>query len=181
MTELTGFQFVTTLVVDFDKSENNDATKYTTFSCNSKAETIINETNIGDVISINLYCNYFKHTKISWKVLLWIIVSVVSHVNISKYNPLAGSSYIKLPKKLNHPRKGLINIQKTSDNECFKQCLFRYLYPTDHNPRRIRKVDKLYEDKLDFKDIKLTVKVRDIHKIERKNSIGISVFSYEEK
>ena len=27
------------------------------------------------------------------------------------YNPLAGSSYIKLPKELEHPRKGLINIQ----------------------------------------------------------------------
>lgn len=63
MTELIDFQFVTT-VVDFDKSEN-DATKYTTFSCNSKAETIINETNIDEVISIKLYCNYFKHTKIS--------------------------------------------------------------------------------------------------------------------
>ena len=64
MIELTDFQFVTT-VVDFDKSENNDATKYTTFSCNSKVETIINETNIDEVISIKLYSNYFKHTKIS--------------------------------------------------------------------------------------------------------------------
>ena len=32
--------------------------------------------------------------------------------------------------------------------------------------------------KLDFKDV---VKVRNIHKIEKKNSIGISVFNYENK
>ena len=41
----------------------------------------------------------------------WLIDSVIEHANsISKYNPLAGSSYIKLTKELDHPRKGLINI-----------------------------------------------------------------------
>ena len=36
----------------------------------------------------------------------WIIDSVIDHnINISKHNPLAGSSYIKLPKELDHPRK----------------------------------------------------------------------------
>ena len=42
----------------------------------------------------------------------WIIDSAVDHnINISKYNSLAASSYIKLPEELAHPRKGLINIQ----------------------------------------------------------------------
>ena len=41
----------------------------------------------------------------------WTIYSVIDLTNsISKYNLLAGSSYINLPKELNHPRKGLINI-----------------------------------------------------------------------
>ena len=41
----------------------------------------------------------------------WVIDSVIDHTNsISKYNPLARSSYIKLTKELDHPRKGLINI-----------------------------------------------------------------------
>ena len=41
----------------------------------------------------------------------WIIDSITDHtVSISKYNPLAGSSYIKLPKELDHTRKGLIDI-----------------------------------------------------------------------
>ena len=59
----------------------------------------------------------------------------------SKCNYLAGSSSNKLPKELNHPKKGLINIQNIGDNECFKWCLYRYLHPTDHNPRRITKAD----------------------------------------
>ena len=51
----------------------------------------------------------------------------------------------------------------------------------DHNPRIIRTIDKLYGDKLDIKDKKFAVKVRDIHITERKNSIGFSVFGYEDK
>ena len=40
-----------------------------------------------------------------------IIDSVVDqNTGISKYNPLAGSSYIKLQKELDHPRKGLLDI-----------------------------------------------------------------------
>ena len=39
----------------------------------------------------------------------WILNSVIDHtISISKHNLLAGSSYIKLPKQLDQPRKGLI-------------------------------------------------------------------------
>ena len=51
----------------------------------------------------------------------WIIDSVIDHtISISKYNLLAGSSYIRLPKELDHPRKRLVNIQNVDDNESFK-------------------------------------------------------------
>ena len=69
----------------------------------------------------------------------WIIDSIIDHNNsilklllVIQYNcfqikdyPLAGSSYIELPRELNHQRKGLINIQNIDDNECFKWCLIR--------------------------------------------------------
>ena len=114
----------------------------------------------------------------------WIIDSVIDqYFKVSKYNPLAGICHIKLPKELDHARKGLINIQNIYDNECFKWCLVRYLNPGDHNPRRIIKVHKDFAKRLDFKGIKFPVKIRDIHKIEKKkkSSIGISVFGYENK
>ena len=56
-----------------------------------------------------------------------------------------------------------------------------WLNPADHHPERTRKADKDFAKRLDFKDIKLPVKIRNIHKIEKKNSIGISVFGYENK
>ena len=46
---------------------------------------------------------------------------------------------------------------------------------------RITKVDKDFAKTLDFKEINFPVKIRDIHKIEPKNSIDISVFGYENK
>ena len=73
---------------------------------------------------------------------------------------MAGSSYIKLPKELDHPRKGLINIQNTNDNEYFKWCLVWYLNPADCNPARITKADKDFAKKHDFKDITFPIKMR---------------------
>ena len=88
---------------------------------------------------------------------------------------------MKLSKKLDHPRKRLVNIQNNDDNECFKWCLVRYLNPVDHNPARVTKADKDFVKKLDFKDINFPVEIRNIHKIEKKNAIGISAFGYENK
>ena len=110
----------------------------------------------------------------------WIIDPVIDDsFNISNNNPLAGSSYIKLWKELDYPPKKLINNQNTDNNECFEWFLVRYLHPADYNLRIIREVDKLYGNKLDLKDIKFPVKVKDISKNEGKNSISISFFGYK--
>ena len=61
---------------------------------------------------------------------------IEQNINVSKCKPLSGSSYIKLPKELNHSMKGLINFQNIDDNESFKWRLVKYLHPADH-PARI--------------------------------------------
>ena len=182
LSQLGGFKFVATLVLVFKKIESKDKTKYNNFYSSSKAEIIINKSDIDNVFK-SIYNSIKTNIQISLRQGPgWIADSVIDYtISISKYNPLAGSRYIKLPEELDHPRKGLINIQNTDDNECFKWCLVRYLNHVDHNPRRITKIDKDFAKRLDFKDIKFPVKTRDIHKIERKNSIGISIFGYENK
>ena len=176
LSESKGFKFVATLVIEFKKAESDYATKYTTFYSNSKAETIIKKSHILDESIPQLYETYKNILEKIWP------FSVVSPtVNISKYNLLGGSSCINYQKELDHPKNCLINIQNIIDNECFKWCLVRYSHPADHHPARTRQVDKLYGGKLDFKDIKFPLKVRDIHKIEKKNSISISVFGYKNK
>ena len=52
---------------------------------------------------------------------------------------------------------------------------------TDHQLAKIAKADRDSAKTLDFKDIDFPVKIREIHKIEKKNSFNISVFGYENK
>ena len=75
----------------------------------------------------------------------------------------------------------MINIQNIDDNECFKWNIVRYLNPTDRHPERITKTNKEFAKKLDFKNIEFPVKIRNIGKIENKNSIGISAFAYDKE
>ena len=91
---------------------------------------------------------------------------------------LAGSSYLKLPKELDHPKKSLINIQNIDDNECFKWSLVRHLNFADRNPARITKPDKDFSKMLDFKDIKSSVNVRTIHKIKKKKKKILSTLLF---
>ena len=64
-------------------------------------------------------------------------------------------------------------------NPLVRCCLIKYFYLPDHNPKRITNVDKLNREKIDFKDIKLPVKVRDVQNFGKENSIGINVFCYQ--
>ena len=53
---------------------------------------------------------------------------------------------------------------------------------SDYHPERITKADKDFFKKFDLKDLKFSVKVKHIHKIDKKtNSNSISVFGYENK
>ena len=98
-----------------------DKTKYHSFYSHSKAETITNKSDIDNIFEpINAtVISYIQ--KSSGKVSGWNIDFVIKHhINILKYNFLAGSSYIRLRKKIDHSRKRLIYIQNIDCNECFK-------------------------------------------------------------
>ena len=120
MAKLKVFKFVTTLVLVFKKIESVDKTKYDNFYSSSKTKIIINEFDIDDVFK-SIYTTHIKNIqKFLWKGSGWIIDSVIDHaIIISKYNSLAGSKYIKLPKELDYPKTGLIIIQNIDNNEYF--------------------------------------------------------------
>ena len=161
---------MTTLFLVIKNVESEDKAKHDTFYSNSEAETIINERDIDDVSKIQSILQlYQSHKNCLEKVRTGLqIQSLIIILVFQSISPLAESSYIKLSKELDHPRKGLINIQNIDDNECFKCCLVRYLNPADRNPARMTKADKNFDRKLDFKNIKFSVKVTDIYKIEKK-------------
>ena len=88
--------------------------------------------------------------------------------NISKYSSLAGSSYIRLSKELDHPKENLIDIQNFDDNQCFIGYLMGYLHPAHHYLEITTKIDKMFGERLDLKGINFSVEIRVDYKIENK-------------
>ena len=83
-----------TLVLVFKKIENEDKTNYDNFYSSSKAEIIINESDVFQSVFTTVISNIKKSLG---KVSGWFIDSVIDHtIIIQKHNPLAGSSYIKI-------------------------------------------------------------------------------------
>ena len=97
-----------TLVLVFNKTVNEDKTSMAIFF---QIELIFNNSDIHDVFESVYSTIISKIQRSLGKHLRWINDSVIDYTfSISKNNPLAGSSYIKLPKELDHQRKGLINV-----------------------------------------------------------------------
>ena len=174
-----GFKYVETLQVKFIKFSNGQKTEKNGFF-NSKADLIINNTNIQSSLQIskqhilNLISQWVSEGS------GWTVESIESHhLNIANYSPLKGSSYIVLPPEIKKS-KGLINI-KNEDNECFRWCHIRHLNPQNKNPQRITKTDKNFIKQLDYSNIEFPVTVKQINKIEKQNNIRINLFGYEEK
>ena len=146
---------------------------------NSKTASIINNIQINEVIQSSIQQILKKIGQLLSEGSGWIIDSVDSHyLNIVKHKPMKGKSYIKLPPELQNSSKGLINI-KNNDNECFRWCHIRHLNPQEVHSERIKTSDRSFINKLDYSNIEFPVKVNDYNKIEKRNSININVFGYE--
>ena len=180
LNEIKGLKYVETLKVTFEKNSGDEIVIKTAYF-NSTVQTIINHTEINESLQmskqniLNLISQWISEGS------GWTIQSVDSHyLNIVKYKPMKGSSYIQLPYELRNSAKGLINM-KNEDNECFRWCHIRHINPQEKYPQRIKKVDKPYIEKLDYSGVEFPVSVKHYNKIEKQNSITISVFGYEDK
>ena len=111
----------------------------------------------------------------------WLVEVILEHnVNIVKYLPLRGNSYLPLPEELRHHKKGLINL-KNEDNKCFLWCLVRHLNPQKKDPQRIKLVDREFAKGLDFCGTTFPVTINQINRIEKQNKINVNLFGYEKK
>ena len=183
-----GFKYITTLLVTLTKDykvKNDDGTteektEYAMLYFNSYTKRIINE-NFRDDLDLSF-------EEIINKIQNWIkdgsgwAIDLVNgeYVHVSKYDPLHACSYLELPKKYAHPRKGLINI-KNKNNKCFLWCHVRYLnLDCGKDPGRISKKDKEIAYKLDYSGIDFPVSEKDYLIIENRFNLGVNIFSYDD-
>ena len=180
LNEMKGLKFNETLKIKFEKQNGNELIEENAY-LNAEKQTVTNDAEIAELLQITQQQILNKIQKWISKGSGWTIKSVDGHfINVIKYRPLRGYSYISLPKELQHPAKGIINM-KNNDNECFRWCHIRHLLPQNEHPERIKKCDKKYVEKLDYSGIDFPVSVKQYNKIEKQNNIRVNVFGYEEK
>ena len=178
---MKGLKFVETLRVTFEKQTGREERIMKTAYFNSQPQTITNDTQIELALSSSKQVILNKIAVWISEGSGWTVQSVDNHyLNVVKYEPIKGSSYIKLPHELRNSSQSLINI-KNSDNECFRWCHIRHLNPQDRNPQRIKKSDKAFIQNLNYSGIEFPVTTKQYNKIEKHNEININVFGYEEK
>ena len=68
---------------------------------------------------------------------------------------------------------------RKQDNECFRWCHIRHLNPFKNNAHRITKDE--FASQLKYDKINFPVKLNQVNKIEKQNSISINIFGYENK
>ena len=98
-------------------------------------------------------------------------------LHTTRWDPVNSGSYIDLPEALKN-KHAIINM-KNQDEECFKWCVLRALYPKDNHPERIDKDLKSKQDTLNMKGIRYPVNFRDIDRFESQNpEISITILGY---
>jgi len=111
----------------------------------------------------------------------WVAEAVLdAFVNVARYQPFRGGSYIILPQKLKI-KKAIINV-KNRDNKCLRWALRAALFPAtvDKNPAR----PSIYptENGLNVTGIAFPTPVKQIDKLEKQNpNLAINVFGWEEE
>lgn len=100
-------------------------------------------------------------------------------IQVNKYEPLSGSSYMVLPKFL-QDKMAIINVQN-HDQECFRWAILSALHTPNDHAERVTKYNE-HKNKYNFNGIEFPVKIKDITKFESQNAdISINVYHCDEE
>ena len=106
LTSMKGLKFAETLRVTFEKETGHEERVIKTAYFNSKPQTITNDTQIELALSLSKQ-EIFNNIAV-WisEGSGWTVQSVDNHyLNVVKYEPMKGSSYIKLPTELRNSQR----------------------------------------------------------------------------
>ncbi|XP_071055501.1 uncharacterized protein [Onthophagus taurus] len=105
----------------------------------------------------------------------WAFYSI-SHLllNINKFQPIPGSSYIRLPQEIAN-KKACINIKNYEDDACLAWCLTAALHPANLHQDRTSSYPH-YSQALHLQGITFPIILKDIIKIEKLNNLSINVY-----
>ena len=178
--ELCFHQYKVSLVLKVEMTKGDGKTKVQTPYFASKPFVILRPEDIDEAIEEGHRNIDTQIDKWTCQGSGWVVTRVLClYVNIAKYAPLEGSSYIELPKYLKK-KKAIVNVQNT-DQKCLMWGLLSALHPVEHgsHPDRVSKY-KPYENELNFAGVGFPITLKDIPNVEKQNNLAINVFGYSE-
>ena len=106
----------------------------------------------------------------------WRVVQVrILWLDIARYQPLRGGSYIPLPPELKS-KKAVVNV-KNMDDHCLRWALRSALFQAADHP--YRPTNYPTADGLDFTGIDAPTPISQIGKVEHQNDLAINVFGWD--
>ncbi|KAL9954396.1 hypothetical protein ACROYT_G041929 [Oculina patagonica] len=110
----------------------------------------------------------------------WVIERITeAYVNVARYQPLKGGTYLPLPANLAN-KKAIINV-RNRDNECLKWALRAALFPPRDGKDAQRTSKYPVNDGINYEGIVFPTPVKQIDKLEAQNSnLAINVFGWED-
>ena len=157
-------------VIEKDDGELKDIKYF-----NTKSHSILSTTNLKEWFILNVEhplnrdMEEFQEQESGWS--LKIILNLT--ININKFNPMRGSSYIPLPDVIVR-KKACVNVIN-HDNECFKWAILSALHPVQQNRNRVSSYYQ-YKNELNFNGIEFPVDPRQVGKFEKQNDVSVNVY-----
>ena len=164
----------------FRKMDGGAGEVFTDYHFNTKNNIVDSATNLTDFLSVSVERLIELIESLQGRGSGWIFDEVL-HFDIltNVYKPLAGSSYIPLPKFL-ASKKAIIN-PKNSNQECFKWAVTEAVYPQKRDRDRITKTSKENAELFNWDGIKFSMKLSQINLFEKNNSAYVvNVLGYSE-
>ena len=96
-------------------------------------------------------------------------------LDIAKYRPLRGGSYIPLPAAVKN-KKAVVNV-KNEDDQCVVWTILAAIFPVAKNPQRPSKYPQ--DPGFDFTGIDYPTPISQISRIEKQNDLAINVFGWD--
>ena len=172
-----GLKFQLALKVELVKITTDGSEEFMEPVLRHKQEAVIQENEITAALEETFPRLQVTLEKLTQRGSGWVVVQVRNlWLDIARYQPLRGGSYIKLPNKL-QDKKAVVNV-KNKDDHYLRWALRSALFQVAKNPQRPTKYPQA--DGLDFTGIDAPTPISQIGKVERQNGLAINVFGWDE-
>ena len=162
----------------FRKMEGKEEV-FTDYHFSTKNNVVDSSTDLLDFLSVSVERLIELIESLQGKGSGWMFDKVLHFdILVNVYKPLAGSSYVALPKFL-ADKKAIINPKNINDDECFKWAVTEAVYPQKIKRERITKISKENSKLFNWEGIKFPVKKTQINLFEKNNpEYAVNVLGY---